>query len=145
MTKGELAEQLFKSGLNCSQAVATAFCKEMNISEDMAKRLTFGFGGGMGRMREVCGTVSAMTFVLSGIYVNDTKAQIYERVQTVAEEFRTRNGSIICRDLLGLSITGADSPIPSERTEEYYKKRPCSELAADAADILEKYIETNPV
>lgn len=145
MDKGELAEALFKEGLNCSQAVAVAFCKEMNISEEMAKRLSFGFGGGMGRMREVCGTVSAMTLVISAIYTNDDKAQIYERIQEVANEFKKQNGSIICRELLGLSIKGADSPVPEARTDDYYKKRPCSKLAAMAADILEQYIKTNPV
>ena len=73
MTKGELAESLFRSGLNCSQSVATAFAKEMNLSEETVKRLTLGFGGGMGRMREVCGGVSGMTFVLSAIYGDDDK------------------------------------------------------------------------
>jgi C_GCAxxG_C_C family probable redox protein len=145
MTKSELAESLFKSGLNCSQAVAVAFADEMNMSKDMAERLTVGFGGGMGRMREVCGAVSGMTFVLSAIYVNDDKAKIYERVQTVANEFRQENGSIVCRELLGLATKGADLPTPQARTEGYYKKRPCSQLVAMSADILDRYIKSNPV
>lgn len=145
MSKGELAESLFKSGLNCSQAVAVAFCEEMGLDEELVKRLTFGFGGGMGRMREVCDTVSGMTFVLSAIYVNDSKAKIYERIQTVADEFKKQNGSIICRELLGLEIKGADTPVPEKRTDAYYKKRPCSQLVAMSADILDQYIKSNPI
>ncbi len=145
MTKGELAESLFKSGLNCSQAVAAAFCEEMGLDEELVKRLTLGFGGGMGRMREVCGTVSGMTFVLSAIYVNDSKAEIYERIQTVTDEFKKQNGSIICRELLGLDIKGADTPVPEKRTDAYYKKRPCSQLVAMSADILDRYIKSNPI
>lgn len=145
MTKGELAESLFKSGLNCSQAVAVAFCKEMNMSENMAKQLTLGFGGGMGRMREVCGAVSGMTFVLSAIYVNDDRAKMYERVQTVANEFRQNNGSVVCRELLGLNTKNPDTPIPEPRTETYYKKRPCPKLIAMSADILDRYIKANPL
>lgn len=145
MTKGELAESLFRNGLNCSQAVAAAFSDEMNMDKELVKRLTIGFGGGMGRMREVCGAVSGMTFVLSAIYVNDDRAKIYERVQTVANEYKKENGSIVCRELLGLGKKGSDTPIPEERTAEYYKKRPCPKLIAMSADILDRYIEANPV
>ena len=145
MTKGELAESLFKSGLNCSQSVAAAFSEEMKMDKELAERLTIGFGAGIGRMREVCGAVSGMTFVLSAIYGNDDKSKIYERVQTVANEFKSENGSIVCRKLLGLAEKGADSPIPEARTAEYYKKRPCSQLVAMCADILDKYIKSNPI
>lgn len=143
LTKGEKAKALFMSGCNCSQAVAAAFCEETGLSEELTKKLTMGFGGGMGRMREVCGAVSAMTFVISAIYSED-KANIYNRVQTAANKFREENGSIVCRELLGLSIKGADSPIPEKRTNEYYKKRPCPELVAMAADILDAYLKNNP-
>lgn len=143
MTKGEKAKELFMSGCNCSQAVAAAFCEETGLTEELTKKLTMGFGGGMGRMREVCGAVSAMTFVISAKYSED-KANIYNRVQAVANKFREENGSIVCRELLGLSIKGADSPVPEKRTEEYYKKRPCPELVAMAADILEDYLKNNP-
>lgn len=145
MTKGEYAESLFKSGLNCSQSVAVAFCEEMHMSQDMAKQLTLGFGGGMGRMREVCGAVSGMTFVLSAIYINDDRAKMYERVQTVAEEFRKSNGSIVCRELLGLHTQKTISPTPEPRTEAYYKKRPCPKLIAMCADTLDQYIKSNPL
>lgn len=145
MTKGELAESLFKSGLNCSQSVAAAFSDEMGMDRKLVERLTIGFGGGMGRMREVCGAVSGMTFVLSAIYTNDDKAKIYERVQIAANKFKDENGSIVCRELLGLNIKGSDNPAPEARTAEYYKKRPCSQLVAMCADILDEYIKANPI
>ena len=102
MTKGESAKENFMSGLNCSQAVAAAFAEEMNMPKSLVEKLTVGFGGGMGRMREVCGAVSGMTFVISALY-DDDKSGIYKRVQAVANEFREENGSIVCRELLGLS------------------------------------------
>lgn len=143
MTKGELAKGYFKEGCNCSQAVAAAFADEIKMSADDVKRLTCGFGGGMGRMREVCGAVSAMTFVISALYSED-KGDIYKRVQCVAEKFRQENGSIVCRELLGLSIKGADDPTPEKRTAQYYKKRPCAELVEMAGNILEEYLQNNP-
>lgn len=143
MNKKEYAESLFKSGYNCSQSVAVAFAEEAGLDKEMVARLTIGFGGGVGRMREVCGAVSGMAFVISALY-NEDKGSIYERVQEVANEFRKENGSVICRELLGLSIKGADSPVPEPRTDAYYKKRPCVELVGMSADILEKYIKSHP-
>lgn len=145
MTKGEIANEFFKTGLNCSQAVAAAFANEINMDKETVIRLTSGFGGGMGRMREVCGAVSGMTFVLSAIYGNEDKGKIYERVQEVAEKFKNENGSIICRELLGLTTKGADNPVPAQRTSEYYKKRPCPELVEMCADILDEYLKNHPV
>lgn len=143
MTKGELAKSYFLQGHNCSQSVAMAFSEEMKMDIDHVKRLTIGFGGGMGRMREVCGAVSGMTFVISALYSGD-RADIYERVQQVSEKFREKNGSIVCRELLGLSTKGADSPTPEKRTQQYYKKRPCAELVEMAGNILEEYLSKNP-
>ena len=143
MTKGELAKEQFKNGCNCSQAVAVAFCEETGLDRELVKQLTTGFGGGMGRMREVCGAVSGMTFVISALYKED-KGSVYARVQEVAKSFKEANGSIICRELLGLDIKGADSPVPQPRTESYYEKRPCAEIVSIVADILDKYIKDNP-
>lgn len=143
MSKGDEAKAFFMSGCNCSQAVAAAFSEEMDMPVEQVKRLTSGFGAGMGRMREVCGAVSATVFVISALYDED-KASVYSRVQSVASELKEQNGSIICRELLGLQIKGADSPTPQPRTQEYYKKRPCPELVKQAADVLEQYIAANP-
>ncbi len=136
MTKGEIAENYFRQGYNCAQSVALAFCEEMNMDKDTVSRLTNGFGAGMGRLREVCGSVSGMTFVISALYGDKSKAEVYELVQKVSKEFEKENGSIVCRELLGLSFKGADVPTPEKRTKEYYKKRPCAELVHMSADIL---------
>lgn len=149
MTKGDIAKNYFEQGYNCSQSVALAFADEIGMNNDMIARLTGGFGGGMGRMREVCGTVSGTAFVLSALYGysdptdTDAKAQLYADVQKVAGEFKDENGSVVCRELLGLTKSGFDNPQPEKRTDKYYKKRPCGELVKMSADILEKFITDN--
>lgn len=143
--KEEEAKAYFKEGYNCSQAVVLAFCEEIGIEKSKLLRMVSSFGGGMGRMREVCGAVSGMFFVTGALFGYDdpkdmqAKKELYSRVQELAARFKAENGSIICRELLG--IEGKDSsPVPSERTEEYYKKRPCPEKTASAARLLEEYI-----
>lgn len=143
MSKGEEALRLFMDGCNCAQSVAAAFGSEMNMDQQQVKRLTIGFGAGVGRLREICGAVSGMAFVISALYDED-KGAIYARIQDVAEQFRTQAGSLVCRELLGLEITGADSPVPQERTADYYASRPCPRLVQQAADILEAYLADNP-
>lgn len=149
MSKGNIAKSYFEQGYNCSQAVALAFADEIDMDSNMIARLTGGFGGGMGRMREVCGTVSGTAFVLSALYGYsdptdaDAKAQLYADVQKVAGEFKEENGSVVCRELLGLTKSGFDNPQPEKRTDKYYKKRPCGELVKMSADILEKFIADN--
>ncbi len=91
-------------------------------------------------MREVCGTVAGATFVLSALYGEKNKNDVYKMVQDVAEEFRKENGSVVCRDLLGLSKSAPLTPVAEPRTKEYYKKRPSHELAEMMADILENNI-----
>ena len=142
MTKGEIAKKHFESGKNCSQSVALAFCDEMGLNEDLVARQTIGFGGGIGRMREVCGTVSGMTYVISNLYGGCGRAEVYAMVQEVAKKFEAENSSIICRVLLGLDKNVRPAPTPDARTREYYKKRPCSELCKTAADILDEFIKS---
>lgn len=142
MTKGEIAESYFRQGYNCSQAVALAFCDEMKLGKPMVERLVIGFGGGIGRMREVCGAMCGITFVIGAFYDED-KSSVYKRVQELAEVFKKQNGSIICRELLGLSDKSVPSPQAEKRTEEFYKKRPCALIVHDAADMLDEYIKAN--
>lgn len=142
MSKGEVAKQLFESGYNCAQAVFCAFCDETGFDKETALRLSAGFGGGVGRMREVCGAVSGMTMVLSYKLASvdpAEKGEIYALIQKAAGEFKEINGSIVCRELLNLS-KGPSSPVPEERTAQYYQKRPCAEIVRIAADITEKYL-----
>ena len=149
MSKGDIAKGYFEQGYNCSQSVALAFADEVGMDGKLIARLTGGFGGGMGRMREVCGTVSGTAFVLSALYGYsdptdaDAKAQLYADVQKVAGEFKNKNGSVVCRDLLGLTQDGFDNPQPEKRTGSYYKKRPCGDLVKLSADLLEKFIADN--
>ena len=143
----EKAGRLFKEGgYNCCQAVVIAYCDLFELDEKTAAALSSGFGGGMGRMREVCGSVSGMV-MLSGLLCpadnpSDKAGRTanYALVQEVAGEFRNINGSIICRELLGLDKKPTEgqveSPVPSDRTAEYYKKRPCEELVRISARII---------
>lgn len=148
--RGDKAYELFKNGYNCAQAVAGAFSDLLGMDMDTVAKLASGFGGGMGRMREVCGTFSGIVMVVSTLYgysdPKDTanKTEVYSRIQELAEQFRKDNCSIICRELLGISKP-ENSPVPEQRTSEYYKKRPCPELCRYAADLLERYIEQHPV
>ena len=145
--KAQRAKALFLEGYNCAQAVAGAFAPEMGLSVDAAARLASGFGGGMGRMREVCGAVSGMTLAASALRgYNDPKAgpektDTYAMIQELAGRFRAENGSIICRELLGLRAGQQDAPAPSARTKAYYAGRPCAEIVASAAEILQQMLE----
>ena len=149
MTKGESAKENFMSGLNCSQAVAAAFAEEMNMPKSLVEKLTVGFGGGMGRMREVCGGVSGM-FMAIGLFFGydepddaQAKKELYSYVRALADKFKESEGSIICRELLA-GVKTQPGPDPEPRNTADYKKRPCPELVELAADILEKYISNNP-
>lgn len=148
-TKGDIAYKNFLKGYNCTQAIAVTFASELGLDEKTAARLSCGFGGGMGRMREVCGTFSGVVMVLSWLYGYSepkniaAKTALYEKIRALAEKFRADNGSIICHDLLGLA-RAEESAVPEARTPEYYKKRPCPELCRYAANILEEFIRENP-
>lgn len=148
MTRPERAYENFKSGYNCCQSIAVAYADLLGLSSEMAARLSSGFGGGMGRLREVCGAVSGMVFVASALKGysdpkdNAQKKELYALIQKLAGAFERENGSIVCRELLGLSVKKED-PTPSERTEGYYKKRPCPELVRMAAEILERELLLN--
>lgn len=139
--KSEKAAELFKTGYNCAQSVLGAFHEEIGMTFEEALKLASSFGGGMGRMREVCGAVSSM-FMIAGIkkgYIspNDdvTKEKHYTLIQNLAEKFKKEYGTIICRELLG---EDDNSPVPSKRTEQYYQERPCENFIKTAAKIIEE-------
>lgn len=143
--KGRRAEQLFYEGYNCSQSVIGAFCDELGLDFETAMMLSSSFGGGMGRLREVCGAVSAI-FMIAGLKygysdpkASEEKAEHYSRIQKLAQQFTDSTGSIICRDLLGLAVQ-KENPKPSERTQEYYQSRPCGKLVYLAAELAEAMI-----
>ncbi|MBR1640863.1 MAG: C_GCAxxG_C_C family protein [Butyrivibrio sp.] len=145
MTRRETAMANFMKGYNCSQSVVLAFADMFDIDEATLSKLSSSFGGGMGRLREVCGSVSGMFMVAGLLYGYDgpetgqLKADHYARIQELARRFEEKHGSIVCRELLGLSVRH-DVPVPEARTSEYYQKRPCPEMIGDAAEILEQFI-----
>lgn len=140
------AKEHFNQGYNCAQSVALAYADITSLDEQMVAKITASFGGGMGRLREVCGAVSGMAFVASFISpcptADDAEAKKanYALVQEFAEKFREQNGAIVCRQLLGLEKP-KDEPTPSPRTAEYYRKRPCAEYVYDAALIVGEYLD----
>lgn len=144
------AMALFKEGYNCSQSVFLAFEDVHHMDREIAARLASSFGGGLGRMREVCGAVSGMAMVAGLLLGYDSptdyegKTEHYARIQELAGKFTEANGSIVCKELLGLEQKG-DSHVPEKRTEEYYQKRPCGEMVGIAAAILEEYLNQSSV
>ena len=144
MDHGIKAAELFLGGYNCAQAVAVAFCDLTGLEEKQAAKMASAFGGGMGRLREVCGAVSGMLLVLGILEGYDdptddaAKKALYSRVQELAREFREENGSIICRELL--DNPPAD-PNPTPRTADFYTQRPCARMVLTAARILDEYLQ----
>jgi len=150
MTRRDIAIANFKSGYNCSQSIVLAFKDILPEDENTLSRLASSFRGGMGRLREVCGSVSGMFMVAGLLYgyggpeQGKVKADHYARIQELAHRFEEKHGSIVCREILGLTVRH-DAPVPEARTDAYYKKRPCTEIIGDAAEILEQYIMEHPV
>ena len=150
MDRGQLAYDNFLKGYNCSQSVILAYSDFFpEESLETVIKISSSFGGGMGRLREVCGTVSGAFIVLGSVYGfnvpgdGEKKKILYGKMQEFASLFEKENGSIICRDLLGLK--GRSTPNPDERTKEYYKKRPCPKLCLSSASILEEFLIKNGV
>lgn len=144
--RAEKAREFFFQGYNCTQSVVGAFADLFDLDFKTAMRFADGLGGGMGRMRLTCGAVSAMALI-AGLELSsgepkdlDNRAVVYAKVREMAEEFRQKNGSIICRELLGNSAPKDDGARPEERTQQYYKKRPCPNCIYDCAEIIEKYL-----
>ncbi len=142
---GKKAKALFEEGYNCAQSVVLAFEDMTKLDKKTAAMLSSSFGGGMGRLREVCGAVSGM-FAVVGVLkgyddpkATDEKAEHYATIQSLAYSFKEENGSYICRELL--ELPGASEPTPEKRTTEYYKRRPCADYVECAAVILAKKLE----
>ena len=148
MDHGMKAAELFLSGYNCAQSVLVAFSDLTGLDADFSAKFSSSFGGGMGRMREVCGAVSGMLMVAGLLYGYDDpkdnpgKKQLYKDVQALAEQFRQANGSIICREILK---NPPSDPNPSPRTAEYYAQRPCARMVMTAANLLDEFIARHPL
>ena len=146
MSRADLAKSNFMKGYNCSQAVLLAFADLAHLDEETALKISSSFGGGMGRMREVCGTVSGI-FMAAGMIFYDAgapaakeKSNQYAIVQELARRFKEKNGSIICAELLGAARPKHETAQPEARTAAYYQKRPCVGCVEDCAEIVEQYL-----
>lgn len=145
MTKGEVAKSYFLAGKTCSQAVMLAFREEIGLNEELILRLALPFGGGMGRLRETCGAFSGAVMCLGLLYPGLEKREMYVLVQELGKNFSQKFGSRNCGALLtGAGIAADASPVPEARTAEYYRKRPCPELIAGAADLLQDLLSAHP-
>lgn len=149
--QGDAAYAWFLKGYNCSQSVVAAFAPQLGLTEEMALRLSAGFGAGIGRMREVCGAFCGVVTVLSMVYADPAdpkdKSRMYALVQQAAEQYRACNGggSIICRELLAKAgAAPAGGTAAEDRTADYYKKRPCPELCRLCADLCTEFIAAHP-
>lgn len=146
MSRADRAEELFRQGCNCSQSVFVAFSDVLGMDEKAALRLSSTFGGGMGKLREVCGAVTGAFMVLGVLYGYDDvtsqeeKVRTYKMVQDFAADYKKEKGTIICRELLGLK-EGEDLPEPAIRTEEYYQTRPCIGACRYAAELVERIMK----
>ena len=145
MDHGQRAKELFYQGYSCAQSVFCAFCGDMGMDLDTAARLASSFGGGMGRLRELCGALSGAQMALGYLrgYSDpedpDAKSAHYQRVRELAERFRAANGSLLCRELLkDVPVTPGGEP--EKRTPEYYASRPCLRIVGEAAAILEQML-----
>lgn len=142
------AAELFIKGYNCAQAVAVAYCDVTGLEPAFAAKMASSFGGGMGRLREVCGAVSGMFMVAGLLYGYDgpddgiCKKAHYHLVQELAAQFREQAGSIVCREILK---NPPSDPNPTPRTAEFYKTRPCTRMVILACQILDRYIEEHPI
>ena len=141
------AVEYFMEGFGCGQSVAAAFADLYGFTPEQAKMIGAGFGGGVGRLRMMCGAVSGLV-ILAGMKDGQNegsdrqgKAACYKVVQDLLERFKEENGSIICAELLG--IKGPVPPgnfVPAERNAEYYKRRPCAAKVESAARIFAEYL-----
>jgi len=140
-SKVDDAVTCFNSGFNCSQSVLSAYCEEFGLDKDIALKIACGFGAGMGRLQETCGTVTGAFLVIGLIYGNNdhddkiAKEQTYALVQEFALRFEERNKTTKCFDLLGVDLRSEDKTIASMRIREV-----CPGLVKDAVEILESML-----
>lgn len=147
MSRADAAKEYFMKGYACAQAVLLAFSDVTGLDAETALKISLPFGGGMGRLRLTCGTVSGAVMVLGTVFskaeINpENKKEVYAAVQEFSGRFKAENGSVVCGELLtGAHLKADTASVPEARGAEYYRKRPCPELVYSAAKILEEYLE----
>ncbi len=118
------------------------------MPRETALALASSFGGGMGRLREVCGAVTGMFMAVGLLYGgfgpadSEAKTDHNRRIQELAARFHEANGSILCRELLGIDADG--SPVPTPRCGTFFEERPCKNLVGYAAGLLDEYLAEHP-
>lgn len=150
MTRADIAEENFRKGLNCAQSVFLAFSDLTSLDGKTALKIAAPLGGGVGRLREICGALSASALVLGLLFYdadhpNDQeKSALYAREQELASRFRVKCGSVVCRELLA-GVETTEGAQAEERTEDYYRRRPCPHICRAAAAVLEEYLREQGV
>lgn len=138
MTRAQKAKENFLNGHNCSQSVVMAFADDLGVPRETLLAAALPLGGGLGRLRLTCGAISGGAIVLGLLFPEMPKQEMYELVQEFVRRFEEIHVSICCGDLLRAAGLPAQTvPVPEERTEEYYRRRPCPQLICDAAGLLE--------
>jgi C_GCAxxG_C_C family probable redox protein len=137
------ASDMFLSGFNCAQSTAAPFSDLVGMDSKTMIKASAAFGGGVSKLREVCGVVSGIMLVYGLSQDENTdlsskkeKAKLYENGQVLVKEFSDLNDTINCGELLEVFDK---NPMPADRTDEYYKERPCLKLVEDGAQILCDY------
>ena len=149
MKHSEKAREIFNKGYNCSQAVVAAFSDVTGLDFETSLKVSSSFGAGMGKMRSVCGAVTGM-YIVAGLLWATTqsdaasKEKHYTLIQQITQRFKDMHDTVVCAELLK-NLKTETTPKPAERTQEYYKVRPCLKFVEDACDILDSIIGTNEI
>ena len=146
MNRKEKARELFLNGYNCAQAVVLAFSDCLNIDKEQLEAISSSFGGGLSRLRETCGCISAMAIILGSLNKcydpldNDAKSRHYANVQELALKFKEKFNSYICSDLLNIERK-PETPIASIRNKNYYHNRKCADYIEYMAGLIEEKLK----
>lgn len=144
MNKVETAASLFKQGFNCAQSLLAAYSKDFNLKQETALKIAGAFGGGMARTGETCGFVTGALMIIGLKYgmseAGDKKAktQTYETAQKFMEDFKLRNHSIICMELLGFNISPTKNLTPEMNR---FIMSQCPKFIQDSVEILDKILK----
>ena len=144
MNHADSAASVFSQGFSCSQAVLSAYAAESGLDSDTALKVSAGFGAGMGRMAQTCGAVTGAYMVIGLKYGavagqdQESKQKTYRLVREFTQRFTAKNGSAVCRELLGCDIS------TPEGFEEMKRKglhgTVCVKMVRDACDLLDELL-----
>jgi C_GCAxxG_C_C family probable redox protein len=131
-------------GFSCAQALLAVYGPELGVDRETALKVAGGFGGGMGRMAGTCGAVTGAFMVIGLIHSMTKKGDLqqkelsYETIRQFAEKFRGRNGTLVCRELMGVDVSTPEGF--AESKEKKIARTICPKYIRDAAEILEEML-----